>query len=249
MTSGQPSGGPSAAKVGGFALIGAGVLAAVFGVATLVSGDPGAAAQRPGGTGTAPTTSVVTNPPTGSEAGSEPGTPTSTDRRTPAPSPTAPGTPASKPPPSRGAPGAGSSGGEGSGPAGGGRTGEDPAAGGRPGGGQAVPAPGGPGRPGDSRQIVLRVYNNSNIRGLAHRAAEDFRTAGYRVAEIGNYSDGRIPVTTIYYRPGTPEEAQARIVGDRFGARVEPRFPGIRDASPGVIAIVTRSYDGPEQGK
>ena len=96
---------------------------------------------------------------------------------------------------------------------------------------------------------MVRVYNNSTIKGLAHRAAADFRGVGYEVAEVGNYAQGRIYTTTIYYRPGTPEEDQARFVAEQFNARVEPRFPGLDHASEGVIAIVTNDYHGPKDGK
>lgn len=236
MAAGQPPTGPSAAKLGGVALIGVGALAAVFGVATAVSGEPDSVAKSPGGGAAGPTTSAVSRAPS-SEAAAP-----SQDRHSAAPSPT------SKPPTSPGQPGPAPRPGSGSpdksGGADGRRQGGSPESNRQPGGAGA-----GVDRPATQRQIVLRVYNNSKIRGLAHRAAADFRAAGYRVAEIDNYSGGRIPVTTIYYRPGTAEQAQARIVADRFGARLEPRFPGIRNASPGVIAIVTKNYDGPEPGK
>ena len=88
----------------------------------------------------------------------------------------------------------------------------------------------------------LRVYNNSRIEGLAARAAEDFRRAGWEITEIGAYGDGIIPVTTVYYRPGTDEEAPAKALGEQFGLRVNPRFDGLKDASPGIIVIVTRDY-------
>ncbi|QIZ35658.1 LytR C-terminal domain-containing protein [Saccharopolyspora sp. ASAGF58] len=93
-------------------------------------------------------------------------------------------------------------------------------------------------------KILVRVYNNSTISGLAHRAAEDFRSSGYEVPEVGNYSAGLIPTTTIYFRPGTVEEQQAQEMAVRFGARAEPRFEGIQDATPGLIAIITNDYKG-----
>ncbi|GAA0511155.1 hypothetical protein GCM10011581_01250 [Saccharopolyspora subtropica] len=97
--------------------------------------------------------------------------------------------------------------------------------------------------------VVVRVYNNSTISGLAHRAAEDLKRAGYDVPEIGNYSGGIIPTTTVYFRPGTDEERQARELAARIGARAEPRFDGIRNASPGLIAIITNDYKGTTVGK
>lgn len=88
----------------------------------------------------------------------------------------------------------------------------------------------------------IRVYNNSTIKGLASRAAADFRRAGWRVDEVGNYPHGIIPTSTVYFTPGTAEEAAAQALGREFGLRVEPRFEGIRNASPGLIVIVTRDY-------
>ncbi|RRO17320.1 LytR family transcriptional regulator [Saccharopolyspora rhizosphaerae] len=121
--------------------------------------------------------------------------------------------------------------------------GSEPAPG--PGQGQDVPVGSGKG----TEQIIVRVYNNSTISGLAHRAAEDLRKAGYQVPEVGNYSAGKIPTTTVFFRPGTDEERQARQLAARIGARAEARFDGIQDATPGLIAIITNDYKGPSVGK
>lgn len=92
--------------------------------------------------------------------------------------------------------------------------------------------------------VDVRVYNNSTISNLATRAARDLRARGWGVSEVGNYADGVISTTTVFYRPGTEEEAAAQEIGAKFGMRVEPRFEGIKDASPGVIVIVTKDYEG-----
>ena len=91
----------------------------------------------------------------------------------------------------------------------------------------------------------LRIYNNSKIQGLAARAAGDFREAGWTVSEIGGYPGAVIPTSTVYYRPGTGEQAAAQEIGRAFGLRVEPRFSGIQSATPGVIVIVTKEYRSP----
>jgi len=88
----------------------------------------------------------------------------------------------------------------------------------------------------------IRVYNNSFRAGLAAEAAEDFRRNGWVVEEVGNYSAGRIPTSTVYFRPGTGEEAAAQRLAQRFNLRVEPRFEGIAGANPGLIVIVTNDY-------
>lgn len=91
----------------------------------------------------------------------------------------------------------------------------------------------------------VRIYNNSNVSGLAARVTDDVQKAGWQVAETGNYSQGVIPTTTVYYRPGTDEEASAKQLAQILKARVEPRFDGIEAAHPGIIVIATRDYNGP----
>lgn len=98
----------------------------------------------------------------------------------------------------------------------------------------------GPGT-GDATRGAVRVYNNSTLRGLAVRAAEDIRAAGWPVREVGNYSGGTIPTTTVYYGDESQRSA-ADALGERFGMRTEPRFDGIRGATPGLIVIVTNDY-------
>ena len=88
----------------------------------------------------------------------------------------------------------------------------------------------------------VRVYNNSLIKNLAERVAQDLREAGWQVTEVGNYSAGVIPTSTVYYRPGTDEQAAARSLASSFGMHAQPRFSGIADASPGLIVIVTKDY-------
>ena len=96
--------------------------------------------------------------------------------------------------------------------------------------------------------MTVRVFNNSTIKGLADRAAEDFRGSGWNVNEVGNYSQGIIPTTTAFYRPGTDEEAAAKQLAQEFGIKAEPRFEGIQSASPGVIVIVTKEYQSGHKG-
>ena len=114
---------------------------------------------------------------------------------------------------------------------------------------EAAPASGnasgdnGAGAIGASRGEV-RVYNNSTIRGLAARAARDLSAAGWTVVEVGNYARGNIPTTTVYYQEGT-DRAVADALADQFKVRAEPRFPGIENASPGLILIVTNDYVSP----
>jgi hypothetical protein len=98
-------------------------------------------------------------------------------------------------------------------------------------------------------KVPVRVYNNSTITGLASKASDEVRANGWTVAETGNYSQGTIPTTTVYFRPGTDEEASARELGAVLRARVEPRFDGIQHAAPGIILIVTNDYQGVSKNK
>ena len=91
----------------------------------------------------------------------------------------------------------------------------------------------------------VRVYNNSTIRGLAARAAEDLTAAGWRVVEVGNYAQDTIPTTTVYYQEDTDQRDDAEALGAEFGMRVQPRFAGLANADPGLIVIVTNDYVSP----
>ena len=95
------------------------------------------------------------------------------------------------------------------------------------------------------QSVPVRVYNNGTIKGLAEQAAQDLRNAGWTVAQVGNYSQGIIGTTTVYYRPGTDEENAAKSLAQQFQLRVLPRFDGIQGADPGVIVIITNDYSGP----
>lgn len=89
---------------------------------------------------------------------------------------------------------------------------------------------------------VVRILNNSKIKGLAKDAGADFRAAGYDVAEVGNFARGQIPTTTVYFRPGTSEEQPAREAATQFDLEVQPRFPGLAD-EPGIVVVVTNDYE------
>ena len=98
------------------------------------------------------------------------------------------------------------------------------------------------------QSVPLCVYNNGTIQGLAQQAADQFTAAGWHVTTVGPYSQGIIATTTVYYRPGTDEEAAANALGQAFHMRVMPRFDGIQSASPGVIVIITNDYSPPAKG-
>jgi hypothetical protein len=90
----------------------------------------------------------------------------------------------------------------------------------------------------------LRVYNNSLVPGLAARAAENFRSSGWTVSEVGGYK-GRLLESAAYYRPGTNEEAAAKALAAEFGLVAKPRFAEIQGAQAGVIVILIKDYAAP----
>ncbi|KJK50198.1 hypothetical protein UK23_11860 [Lentzea aerocolonigenes] len=98
-------------------------------------------------------------------------------------------------------------------------------------------------------KVPVRVYNNSTITGLAVRAADEVRANGWTVEGTGNYSQGTIPTTTVYFRPGTDEEASAKELAAVLRARVEARFDGIQSSAPGIILIVTNDFQGASKSK
>ncbi len=109
-------------------------------------------------------------------------------------------------------------------------------------------APGQQPPPNNPQSVEVRVYNNGTIQGYAQQAADDFKAAGWNVTTVGPYSQGIIATTTVYFRPGTEEEAAANQLGQQFHMRVMPRFDGIESASPGVIVIITNDFSPPAKG-
>ncbi|MBL1072798.1 LytR C-terminal domain-containing protein [Nocardia sp. 2] len=88
------------------------------------------------------------------------------------------------------------------------------------------------------KSVAVRVYNNSNVGGLAAKTASQLTANGYNVTESGNYSTGVIPKTTVYYGSSPKEQALAVAIANELGCNAEPRFPGIADSPAGVIVIL-----------
>ena len=106
---------------------------------------------------------------------------------------------------------------------------------------QPTPAPAQQPPPADVAPAVapLTVLNNSQITGLADRAAARFRAGGWPIRQTGNLR-GRIRATTVYYAPG--QEAQARELARAFRGieRVLPRLDGL--PGRGLTVVVTRDF-------
>lgn len=92
--------------------------------------------------------------------------------------------------------------------------------------------------------VPVRVFNNSSVSGLASRIAGKLRAEGWTVASVQNYTAGTIPTTTVYYGSGAGEQQAAQRIAGELGVGAAPRFAGIKDASPGVIVILTGDPTG-----
>jgi hypothetical protein len=217
------SGGPSPLRVGGLALVGAGAVAALIGLATLLPGGGGSTAPTTEAPSASPSASASATATAGAQPapGSETAVPVPPSAAVPVPSfPASPTNAIAAPTAAPGAVGTGAGTGAGT--------------------GSSVDGSGGGG--GGVVRTPVRVYNNSTISGLASRAASDFRADGWQVEQVSNYPSGIIATSTVYFRPGTSEQTAASSLATEFGLRSEPRFSGIDDATPGLIVIVTNDY-------
>lgn len=84
----------------------------------------------------------------------------------------------------------------------------------------------------------VRVYNISSQEGVAGRAADQLKAAGYNVTDVGNLSLPDISTTTVYYSDAPGERETADAVGKALGAPVQPRVAEVVDQPPGVIVVV-----------
>lgn len=92
---------------------------------------------------------------------------------------------------------------------------------------------------GVDKSLPVRVYNNGTVAGLAKKTGDQLTADGFNVTEVGNYPNGVIPKTTVYYGSSAKEQALAQAIAAELGCSAEPRFPGISDSPSGVIVIVT----------
>lgn len=85
----------------------------------------------------------------------------------------------------------------------------------------------------------VRVYNISGKDGVAGRAADQLKAAGFKVTEVTNLAVSDVSATTVYYTDAEGEKATADAVGEQLGAPVERRISALADQPPGVIVLVT----------
>jgi hypothetical protein len=90
----------------------------------------------------------------------------------------------------------------------------------------------------------LTVLNNTTRPHLAEQAAEEFRQGGWQVVQVGNYT-GEIPMTTVYYTPGSAtEERAAEALAAQFTgiSRVLSRYDGLPASVHGVIVVLAPDW-------
>ena len=85
----------------------------------------------------------------------------------------------------------------------------------------------------------VRVYNLSDVAGLAEETATRLRDAEWNVAETGNLTLEGVTATTVYFGEAEGEKEAADEIGALLQAPVEPRPPAVPDQPPGVIVAVT----------
>jgi hypothetical protein len=85
----------------------------------------------------------------------------------------------------------------------------------------------------------VRVYNLSDVAGLAEDTANRLRDAEWNVAETGNLTLDGVTATTVYFGEAPGEKEAADEIGAMLQAPVETRTPAVADLPPGVIVAVT----------
>jgi len=86
--------------------------------------------------------------------------------------------------------------------------------------------------------VIVEVYNNSGVRGLAGRTAEKASVLGWQVVGSDNWV-GAIPAPTVYYGPRL--EAAARLLGKDLGiTRFRPAVAPMRPDR--LTVILTADY-------
>jgi hypothetical protein len=85
----------------------------------------------------------------------------------------------------------------------------------------------------------VRVYNLTDVAGLAENTANRLRDAQWNVAETGNLTLDGVTATTVYFSETPGDKEAADEVGALLQAPVVPRTPAVADLPPGVIVAVT----------
>ncbi|WP_405178555.1 LytR C-terminal domain-containing protein [Nocardia sp. NBC_01377] len=87
------------------------------------------------------------------------------------------------------------------------------------------------------RAVPVRVLNNSVVAGLASRTASQLQADGWTNVSSGNYANGNIAKTTVYYGDSPGEREAALAIAQQLGAPAEPKSAGV-DQGVGVVVIL-----------
>jgi len=93
--------------------------------------------------------------------------------------------------------------------------------------------------PAEPIRADVRVFNISDIAGVAEATANRLREAGWNVTETGNLTLPETGVTTVYFSDAPGEQQAAEEVGRLLEAPVVPRVPELIEQPPGVVVAVT----------
>ncbi len=85
----------------------------------------------------------------------------------------------------------------------------------------------------------VRVFNLSEVAGLADQTATRLRDAEWNVTETGNLTLEGVTATTVYFGETPGEKEAADEIGALLEAPVQPRTPAVAEQPPGVIVAVT----------
>lgn len=89
------------------------------------------------------------------------------------------------------------------------------------------------------KAVGVRIYNNSDVAGLAAQMSDRLTQSGWNVTETGNYSDSQLSQTTVYYGDKPGEEQAAKEIADEIGGQAKPHPAGVLDDVTGVLVILT----------
>lgn len=96
----------------------------------------------------------------------------------------------------------------------------------------------------------LVVLNNSTVKGLASKKADELKEQGYEVAHVGNLADQVLPETTVYYNWNSGDasgaEAAAKKLANELGGvakqkKLDDKLPQEAKETEGLVVVLTAS--------
>lgn len=89
----------------------------------------------------------------------------------------------------------------------------------------------------------LIVLNNSTVKGLAAKKADEFMDKGYKVTEVGNLADTILPETTVFFPEGdsAAESAATTLASEVSGVArsTADELPEGVEKTDGLIVVLT----------